>query len=43
MDTEMGKIANLLENEEEDVANKKIAVLRGEKTLSKKDFLELFK
>ena len=33
----------LLENEEEDVANKKIAVLRGEKTLSKKDFLELFK
>ncbi len=33
----------LVENEEEDIANKKIAVLRGEKTLSKKDFLELFK
>ena len=33
----------LVENEEEDIANKKIAVLSGEKTLSKKDFLELFK
>lgn len=33
----------LLENEEEDIANKKIAVLRGDETLHKKDFLELFK
>ena len=33
----------LLENEEEDVANRKIAVLRGDETLLKKDFLELFK
>ena len=33
----------LVENEEEDIANKKIAVLRGEQTLYQKDFLELFK
>lgn len=33
----------LLENEEEDVANEKITVLRGDETLHKKDFLELFK
>ena len=33
----------LLENEEEDIANKKIAVIRGDETLHKKDFLELFK
>lgn len=40
----MEYIANYFrENEDEEVANKKIAVLSGEKTLSKKDFLELFK
>ena len=33
----------LIINEEKDVANKKIAVLRGEQTLYQKDFLELFK
>ena len=33
----------LLENEEEDVANRKIAVLRGNETLHQKEFFELFK
>ena len=34
---------SFIENEKKDVANKKIAVLRGEETLNQKDFLELFK
>ena len=33
----------LIENEKEDVANKKIAVLRGEKVLQEEEFIELFK